>query len=220
MAEFLVIVVGVLVALAVDEYMTIQDERHRVEMYLDRLTNESAAMSENLKKEMEQYDDALATATKVINGVTLNPVAPNDSLDAWISGLFPSVTWQPELIVLNTMVATGDISLVEDPAVQDALIRFREQSRLLEDNRALAEEMIMEGFRALTATADFLVFGPVVFGTTPTGDRWPWGDLATDVTFRNGIYSAANGVRGHRIALTSFAMELEKVRSALMEARP
>jgi len=219
-AEFLVIVVGVLVALAVDEYMTIRDEQDRVELYLERLTGEFATMSENLNREMERYDDAFATATEVINGVTLTPVAPQDSLDAWISGLFPSIEWQPELIVLNTMVATGDISLIEDPAVQDDLIRFREQSRVMEDHRALADEMIMEGFRSLSATADFLVWGPALFSTTPTGDRWPWAELATDVTFRNGIYSAANGVRNHRMALASFATELERVRSALRDKRP
>jgi hypothetical protein len=160
-------------------------------------------MSENLAVETEAYENALATARKVINGVTLNPMAPADSLDAWVSGLFRGVRWQPEWIVLDTMVATGDISLVEDPNVEAALIRFREQSRVLEDHRALAEEMILEGFRSMTATADFLVWGPVLFGSTPTGERWRWTDLAADVTFRNGIYSAADRVRNHRLALVA-----------------
>ena len=81
--------------------------------------------------------------------------------------------------------------------------------------RDLAEEMFLGGYLAITESADMLRWAPLVFGTSSSGQKWDWGDLADDLRFRNGIYGVANGLRNHRIALTQLAQHIEALRSAL-----
>jgi len=176
-------------------------------------------MSENLAKETATFDTAWAAAQKVVEGITSDPMAPADSLDSWIPSLFEDSNWQPELIVLSTMIASGDLTLVRDPSLQSALIRFQERSRAMVDRRILGDEMTMQGFRSMIAKGDFLVWAPQILGTSPTGDRWSWSELAGDVAFRNGIYSMVIAIRSHRLALDTLAVELERLRTAVVTAR-
>lgn len=217
-AEFLVIVVGVLVALGVDEYRTSREEQDRVELYLVQLDRELTAMSSELANEIADFERATSSAFRLIEGLTSDPLAPSDSLNSWLPGIFEGNDWEPEVVTLSTMVASGDLVLIDDPTLQTSLIRFRDRARSSSQRRAFAYEMIMDGYRAMSSRADFLTWAPVVFGTAPVPDPWPWERLANDVVFRSGIYSIANGLRNHRNALEDFGREIQQLHSSVQRA--
>lgn len=217
-AEFLLIVVGVLVALGVDEYRVSREEQIRVEFYRAQLDRELGTISDELAAQIGTFDYAVSSALHLVEGLTSDPLAPSDSLARWLAPIFQGNSWEPELVTLSTMVAAGDLVLFDDPALQNALIRFRDRARSASALRASAYQMRMDGTRAMWGRADFLAWSPWVFGTTTASSPWNWDRLATDVVFRSGIFSIANGLQLHRAALDTFDDELQQLRSALQLA--
>jgi hypothetical protein len=218
-AEFLVIVVGVLVALAVDGYASTREGRARTETHLAQLESELDEMAQSLEVERNKYDRAVQASVTIVEGVTNPGSVSEDSLNAILPGVFAVRSWEPEATVINTMVSSGDIARVSDRELQSEMNRFRERIQAVAYRRDLAEELFMDGYRSLTESADMLRWASGVFGTTPTGQQWDWEDLAHDLRFRNGLYGMANGVRGHRIALNQLAQHIENLQSALEQNR-
>jgi hypothetical protein len=216
-AEFVVIVIGVLVALAVDQYTSARAERDRVVLYLEQLDEELEDMAEKAARERQRYERAFAAATKVVEGLTNEEAFSSDSLTAWFPDVFVVIAWEPESTVLSAMMSSGDIALVDDWVLQSDLIRFRERIRAASGRRLLAEEMFMDGFRAVNQSADMLAWAPGVFGTTGPLQQWSWEDLADDMSFRNGVYGLANGVRNHSRTLRSLEGDIETLREALAQ---
>lgn len=172
-------------------------------------------MAAKLVRERQRYDHSLMSATKVIEGIQHVDSASPDSLSDWFPDVFIVVDWEPESTVINTMISSGDIALVNDRALQSALTRFRERVQAVSGRRILAEEVFMDGYRALMQSADMLRWAPGVFDASPTEQEWPWEDLADDITFRNAIYGMALGVRNHRLALNRLEVDIETLREAL-----
>lgn len=216
-AEFLVIVVGVLVALAVDGYSSAQEDRARVETHLLQLESELTEMAEKVVLERADHDHAMQAVISLIEGVTNPGAVPTDTLDALVAQIFAGVNWEPEATVINTMVSSGDIALVSDQALQSELTRFRERVQAVTRRRNFAEEMIVDGFWVLTESADMLRWASSRFGTTPTGERWDWTALSDDLAFRNGLYGIANGIRNHVAALDQLESHIGTLQSALDE---
>jgi hypothetical protein len=214
-AEFLVIVLGVLVALAVDQYTSAREERARIATHLEQLSTELGDMAEKLAVERQRYESSLLAATKVIEGLTTRASVPSDSLVIWFPKVFISRDWEPETTVINTMISSGDMGLVHDRALESEMTRFRERVQAVAYRRALAEELFMDGYRALIQSADMLRWAPGAFGTSPTEQEWDWDDLTDDLMFRNGVYGMANGVRNHRRALNRLATDIETLQDAL-----
>lgn len=218
-AEFIVIVMGVLVALAVDGYASIREDRARTETHLTQLESELDEMAQSLEVERDKYDRAVQAAIRVIEGVTNPGSVPEDSLNTVFPVVFAVRSWEPESTVINTMVSSGDIALVSARELQSEMNRFRERIQAIAYRRDLAEELFMDGYRSLIESADMLRWASGIFGTTPTNQRWDWEDLADDLRFRNGLYGIANGVRGHRSALNQLAGHIENLQSALERNR-
>jgi hypothetical protein len=218
-AEFLVIVVGVLVALAVDGYASIRADRARIETHLAQLESEIDEMAQSLEVERDGYDRAVRAAIRVVEGVTNPGSVPEDSLNVILKRVFVGRRWEPEATVINTMISSGDIALVSNRELQSEMNRFRERIQAVAYRRDLAEELFMDGYRAFIERADMLRWASDVFGTTPTDQRWDWENLSGDLRFRNGLYGMANGVRNHRAALDQLAGHIENLKSALEQNR-
>jgi hypothetical protein len=84
-AEFLVIVIGVLVALAVDEFMTARAEAVRAAAYLEQVEVELTALAEDVEIEIESFASARLRMARLSDGIRSDPLAQTDSLDVWFS---------------------------------------------------------------------------------------------------------------------------------------
>ena len=221
-AEFLVIVIGVLVALGVDQFMAARAEADRAAAYVEQIEVELTALAEDLGAELESFTNARSSYVRLAAGLRPGALAPNDSLAAWFApaSLGP---FQPELVTLNTMVASGDLLLIRDETLRTALMRFQAAPDRLASVQEYADQMIFEGMRTISSRADVNVLAARsdhIVGTEgqlagTLVEPWDWAELSRDVAFRSAIYYLAIGTGNHLEGLTAFAEELATVRQAL-----
>jgi len=207
------------VALGVDGYAAVREDRARIETHLAQLRSELDDMVRSLEGELSKYDRAEEASVRVIEGVPNPGSVSEDSLTAVFPRVFVGRRWEPEATVINTMVSSGDIALVSDRELQSELTRFPERTQAIGYRRDLAELLFMDGYRALIESADMLSWASAIFRTPPSGRRWDWEDLGGDLRFRNGLYGMSIAVRNHGEALRQLARHIETLQSALEQNR-
>jgi hypothetical protein len=121
-AEFAVIVVGVLVALAVDAAWEARQEAARLDTYLLRLEADLQESHRELDEAVTADSLVMASAYSFIAGITSEPMAPADSLDVWLTRTYSPSVFHPRTGTLQALIQSGDLRLVEDAALHDAIL--------------------------------------------------------------------------------------------------
>lgn len=127
-SEFAVIVVGVLVALAVNEWNQGRHDRAREAEYLrallPELRRDSVVYADVLAPTMDRAAEALPEALAVASGA---PLASADTLD-FVRSVIAShgsiSTFPVEGRTYEVLVATGDIGLIESTPLRSAIVNY------------------------------------------------------------------------------------------------
>lgn len=118
-AEFLVVVTGVLVALAMQSLYQRKEARQREREYVEQLR---AELKQTLAS-MLFSDSVLASSDRA--GVMLvrayRQTAPRDSVLIWLSNVSAGARGRPVLGTAQALVASGDLRLMHDSALRAAI---------------------------------------------------------------------------------------------------
>lgn len=126
--EFLTIVVGVLVALAVDQARTASDEVALEGSYLTRLADEIRDDRDETTADLIFRWGAMERSAQETLGYLEDPSLPLDDLTGFaVEAIQPAfqASWQPaEGTTFEELLSTGRLNLIRDPAVRTALLSF------------------------------------------------------------------------------------------------
>lgn len=131
-AEFLVVVTGVLVALALNAWWQGRQDAAREQAYLRQLSAELHE-TERTTAELAVLQEERVRANAELVRAYHNPNSPPaDSLSAWLDfALFMGGIGRPVLGTAEALIATGDLRLIRNDSLRSALTAYIEQSRTL-----------------------------------------------------------------------------------------
>ena len=125
-AEFCVIVVGVLVALAADDWRQSRDDRAREQALMNGLHSDLVADSIGLAQIQlinRRWDESSVWLQRRMR---MEPVPPVDSVSAQISGVIFHRFYQPVNAAYASLTQAGEMSLIRDPTLRRRITEYYE----------------------------------------------------------------------------------------------
>lgn len=133
-AELLVIVVGVLVALAVDEWSGSLEERELEGEYLQSLAidlgEDSTAYASALVPNLEEALTALSKILPVAHGADAMPSDTVGFLRLMWESTFSVTQFEERRTTFEELLATGNLSLIRSAELRASVVSYYEQARL------------------------------------------------------------------------------------------
>jgi len=133
-AEFLVIVVGVLVALAVDEWSNSVQERELEREYLQSLSRDlaedSAAYAGALAPNVEEALAALREIVSVARGFEAMPIDTVAFVRLMWESRFSVTQFEERRTTFEELLATGNLSLIRSAELRASIVSYYEQVRM------------------------------------------------------------------------------------------
>jgi hypothetical protein len=120
LAEFAVIVVGVLIALAVDSWWERHQERNQAEQYLQQLLADFQETERRLRATIAEDTKRRDRVNLVISRALRGPLPPADSLELPTGYNF----FEPLTGTLTAIVQGGDLRLLHSDSIRFELIAF------------------------------------------------------------------------------------------------
>ncbi len=141
MLEFLVIVVGVLVALAFDQWSSDRDDRVNEIAYLSALATDlsvdSTTYADLLIPEATRARSALAIISPVARGVASIPSDTNAFFRLVTTSTFNVTQFGTRRATFDELLATGNLQLIESATLRSSVVSYYETVSLT-DNRSAA----------------------------------------------------------------------------------
>lgn len=153
-AEFLVVVTGVLVALALNTWWQGQQDEARERTYLIQLADD-----------LRQTERQVASADSITRpadaaGVLLRRAyyaperPPRDSLLRWFWRADRVITASPVIGTAEALIATGDLALVRDDSLRSAITSYLDVSRRIVDAQEQLQTQWLQSYRRLSGRID------------------------------------------------------------------
>ena len=134
-AEFGVIVLGVMVALGADRWIQARDERGREADYLARIEAELVRDSAMLAGHRDASAQASATSRQLLLWIDGEPISDTIDAGAWVRDLV-TTSWygpfEPARATWNELLQTGNLRLLADPEVREALGAWEEMVEIVD----------------------------------------------------------------------------------------
>ena len=178
LAEFLVIVVGVLVALAVDAAVDRNESRNREQTYIEELRAEVADLEETLEGIVESQAELQETQQKLIDGLASQVLPSADSLGQWFDRSLRTNVFRPYTPIADALIETGDLALILDDGLRRAIIAYR--------SAASGAREVLNAHTSMTADAYARIYRRVDRRSAARG-AVDWRDLAGDIAFRGDV---------------------------------
>ncbi len=178
-AEFVVIVVGVLVALSVDAFVQRLEDRERESAYLAALLFDVRASLDFAEGAVEIAEGLRERMGLLSEGLDSRPMAPDDSLALWFEHSLRSPSYLPSAPTADALVETGDISLIQDPALRRRVIAYREVVRQSASWATVFEEAGLDALASINRQVDRR--------TIARGGEVEWLSLAVNMSVRGDL---------------------------------
>lgn len=124
-AEFLVVVSGILVALALQAWYQGRQDAHVAQVYLSQFEADLDATERDLRSAIAQDSSRADLGTRIVAAFHSDaPLAP-DTARSWLKlqfGFFSDP--RPVLATVTTLIETGDIKLIADPPLRSAIVAY------------------------------------------------------------------------------------------------
>ena len=219
--EALLILLGILLALAADAWWEERSERRQEQEYLEAMAAELEQMRAHVDVVLQGAGQTIETAATLLEiSPDLPPSVTPDSLSELLSNISMEVLWSPPTAVYEDLVNTGAVGLIRAHEVRLGLNELMEsvswvQSRADRHNEFFWTEMDPYFRRHLPVLA---VFGWDALAVTR--EEWIPGDFIRTEEFRNLIAVkglAALDVRDGGEELTVLIEELAGTVEAALE---
>lgn len=130
-AEFLVVVSGVLVALALNAWWSGQQSAAQEEVYLRQLAEELAQAETRFERSLDNTTTQLHTIQSLLVAFTAPDAADPDSIHLWLA---QTASHNVPFLSLGVArgLASGDITVVRDDSIRTALFGFLEAANQYE----------------------------------------------------------------------------------------
>ncbi len=206
-AEFVVIVVGVLVALAVDASVSERSDQANAAQYLEWIRDDLDATAPTLSEAMGVDADASEAATLLLDTLDAVPLPGADTLVRMFGRLTQSVTFTPVLSTIDAMIESGDLQLITDPTVRRALLRYR--------SSAEAFEGVVAKWNPYEAAAVHSI-GRVTCPRFECGVDWS--ELAGSPAFRSDIFNLGRAAQSRVQGMSDVEAAITELSDALEAA--
>ncbi len=194
--DFAIVVLGVFFATQVSNWNEARKDREREQVYIERLRSDFEAIEERSKMALDIWQSAVDASARLLNDIDTfdpakGPLRPAEEISADLSavraGRIPA-TQAPTFI---EMLSAGDVALVRDAALRDALLAYDVQAHYsLESYRVLRNDA-QAAISALIDAVEVDLTDPAGNIQAPTmGSRIATINSATmseDVRLRNAI---------------------------------
>lgn len=119
----MVVVVGVLVALAVDAARDAREERAREAAYLRQLRADLLVTDEGLTEAISVDERARETADRAVQSLNSPGLPPSDSLVAWTAAATnSSASFYPTMGTVTALVESGELRLIGAEAIRQKVL--------------------------------------------------------------------------------------------------
>jgi hypothetical protein len=154
-AELTTIVVGILVALAIQKQVDARADRAQERDYLLQLAADLRETERLVIRDDSIYRARDRSGVMLLHAFFSPERPPRDSVLVWAI----DATWyEPRRPVLGTadaLVATGDLALLEDDALRAAVTAYIAESRTLTAEQLAAEEGWMRAWQQVSSVLDY-----------------------------------------------------------------
>jgi hypothetical protein len=149
------VVVGILVALALNAWWAQRQDADRERAYLRQLDADLAETESSIAG----YDRFLrpvdSTASLLVRAYRMPTPPPGDSLAAWLLVGSRFGVPRPVLGTVEALVATGDLGLVQDDTLRTEIVAYLEYNRALLSSQDAVGEVWRQAFGRVNARVDF-----------------------------------------------------------------
>jgi hypothetical protein len=165
LAELLVVVAGILIALALNAWWEARQNVALERTYLRQLAADLATSDAELDATAEFfYERALASAA-VTQSFWRRDTPPPDTLARWLLTPLSSRRTRPVTGTMTTLVSSGDLDLIRSVSLRSAILGYLESSEAhLEDIRRYDETYFRQGVNAVNSILDIAALARMVRG--------------------------------------------------------
>jgi len=144
-AEFLIVVVGILVAFSINSAWDTRGERIREEAALVSLKNEFQASKQDLDQKLRVHNRRIASV-RILAGIGTKAFAvpSSDSLEAMIDILAGWMTYDPLLSTLGALEGSGDLSILRNEQLKMLIARYQSELGDLRETEAIHKRSVTE----------------------------------------------------------------------------
>jgi hypothetical protein len=159
LAEFVVVVAGVLTALAVSGWAEDRRDRGREQAYLQQLRTDLAASETGMQEGVDFHRQRAEAAARVLHRFWQTAPSVDAELVRDISLPRGSQRFRPILGTAEALIATGDLNLVRADTLRAAILAHLESSRaILADIERYDETYYRPAVAGLNEGPDFIPF--------------------------------------------------------------
>ena len=214
-AEFLVIVVGVLVALGADAAWDRTGERTREAAYLSQLEGELRITQAGVATALAQEALRLDRSDAFLAAMDHGELAASDSVDVWFDDMPRSSLYSPSLSTPATLAATGDLELIRSAEIRTTIVEIGRAISVYNRTMDLSDGMLIRAFERLGDQFDLRTVDRRS-GVPIADDHRPrWSELAGNNRFRSDAYLLRNAAWNRHQALSELATSLSEASEAL-----
>lgn len=161
--ELVVVVVGILLALAIDSFSAERQERILEQSLLSQLQADLEGADEQISAQLAQTEAAAAAAVNLLAAARDERVATDDSVAAWLT----RISWwsdpHPTTASAQALVSTNSLHLIQSDELRSGIVRFLDQVRQLELRIPRFEEELTVRMSGINRLVDPLERGQVVY---------------------------------------------------------
>lgn len=154
-AEFLVVVTGILVALALQAWWQARERRDNERAYLTQLRADLIETERIMK-----WTDSVTAASdragqKLVHAYHTAGVPIGDSLLTWVYQAAYYEDPTPVTATADALVATGDLRLINDDTLRTAISDYLSVARKFTNNQNRYVDLVVESLSSITTMLDF-----------------------------------------------------------------
>jgi len=206
-AEFVVIVVGVFVALAVDSARGARADRVRETDYLQQLRTDLSATAEGLEQAIAVDERARDGADRVVRALSAGSLPPRDSLAKWtISATNSSASFYPTMGTVTALVVGGEVRLIRDERLRQRLLEYHSS---VEGTLRIIDGVDPHMWRTIERLGGIVSWEALIRPEEVQRFAVDWETLAANRGFQGGMFDLELAAQNRLFALRSLRASLD-----------
>jgi hypothetical protein len=210
-AEFMVIVVGVLVALAVDSWVQRGEDRQQEQVFLTALRDDLASTRSNAERARQMEEGIVRSIDFLEDGLDARPSASSDSLSVWFQAATGNSLYRPDAPTAQALIEAGGIDLITDQELRRLVIAHRGRIGQVTDVFSVLDASSLEAQARLYQRANPRAIAE---------GRVDWAAIAGDAGFRGDLQTLSARATDRRDFMEYLLQSIRPLEGPLEDALP